>query len=390
MQQKEQIKLLGAMCAIDSRTADGAAGTTQVAELLGEQLGEQLGAMGFALEWISPFADEGPRGKHLKAVRNPDAKKRLVLLGHTDTILSPKDVPFRLDAQKGKAYGSGVCDMKGGCLVLVEALKLALAEESAVRDACLVVLLNCCEEIASPSFRKLVRESAKGALACLCFEPSLAGPNGGHAVVIARKGIVRFHLSCLGRAAHAGNDHQIGVNAIRELARKIEQVESLTDYAGGVTANVGRISGGRVSNQVADEAFADFEVRAFDVDAIQRACDAAKKICSEPSVRSAADGTTTRLELHEDRAYPPWPQNSATDALAERYVKLAQKRGLAVTPVRRGGGSDASHAVGLAPALDGLGIFGGGMHSTTEWADIETLPLRTRVAADLIVNLVME
>jgi len=383
MKKNEPAKFLEALCAIDSRTVDGAAGTVRVAEMLGER----LQAMGFALEWVDASAAEPPRGRHLKAVRNPNAPVRLLLMGHTDTVLSPAEAPFRVDARTGRFYGSGACDMKGGCVVLLEALRQALDADAAAREAGLVILLNCAEEFCEPSFRLLAREAAKGARACLNFEPGTLGPNGEPRIVISRKGIVRFHLACAGRAAHAGNAHQAGVNAIRELARKVEQIESLTDYGSEVTANVGRISGGHVSNQVAAEASADFEVRAFREDRLQRACDAVKTICATSSVSSVADGTATRLKLDEYRAYPPWPQNDATDALARSYVKLAGKRGIHVLTLLSGGGADSSHVADLTPTLDGLGIRGGGMHTPDEWADGGTLDVQAVMAADLIREL---
>jgi glutamate carboxypeptidase len=379
--------LLGALCAIDSRTVEGAAGTVQVAELLGER----LKALGFALEWIDASTAVPPRGRHLKAVRNPNAPVRLLLMGHTDTVLSPAEVPFRADAQTGRVYGSGVCDMKGGCVVLLEALSLALEADARMREAGQVVLLNCAEEFCEPSFRLLARDAARGARACLNFEPAtLAGSNGEPRLVISRKGVVRFHLTCTGRPAHAGNAHPAGVNAIRELARKIEQIEALTDYDNDVTANVGRISGGRVSNQVAAEAEASFEVRAFQQDRLERAIEAVKAICATSSVVSAADGATTCLKLEEHRSYPPWPRNEKTDALASRYKALAARRGVSVVTVCSGGGADSSHVAGLTPTLDGLGIRGGGMHTPDEWADVATLPVHAAIAADLMVELVRD
>lgn len=383
MRHDDPIRFLEALCSIDSRTSDGAAGTTRVAEMLGER----LRGMGFELEWFDPHPSEGPRGRHLAARRNPGAAKRIVLIGHTDTILGPADAPFRVDAQARRICGAGTNDMKGGCVVMLEAISLALREEPAVGKAGLVVLLNASEEVAGPSFQPAARREATGATACLGFEP--AGPfvDGLYSVVVARKGVLRFDLRCSGRAAHAGNDHAHGVSAIRELARKIEQLESLTDHAGGFTLNVGRVRGGRVSNQVADHAEATFDVRAFDTETLRRGCERIREICSEPTVRSVADGEPTRLALTDNCSYPPWPPNAATDGLAARYVRLAARRGLTARPVRRGGGADASAVADLAPTVDGLGMLGGGMHSPDEWAELDAFEPRVRLAADLIVDL---
>lgn len=380
---KDLPAFLEALCRIDSRTVSGSTGTTRVSEMLAER----LRPMGFEVEWVDPPAEEGPRGRHLRAVRNAGAPTRVVLMGHGDTVLSPEDAPFRLDAAAQRAFGSGVTDMKGGCVLLVEAVRRALETHASARDAGLTVLLNCAEEVFSPSFRALAQAAASGAAACLNFEPASPGPNGEHQIAVARKGVVRFELTCHGRSAHAGSDHALGVNAIRELARKIERIECLTDPPRGVTANVGFIRGGRVCNQVADEATAHFEVRAFDAEAIESTVAAVRRLCAEPSVRSVADGAPARLELKERRSYPPWPRNPATDRLAQRYAVLAQAHGITVVPKERGGASDASYVSDLAPTLDGLGILGADIHSPREWADLATLPARIATAAALIAEL---
>lgn len=379
------VEWLESLCAVDSRTVAGAAGATRVSELLGER----LQALGFALEWVDAAGAVPPRGRHLKAVRNPGAAVRLLLLGHADTVLSPAEVRFRVDHAEGRVYGSGVCDMKGGCVVLLEALRQALEEDARFRDAGVTVLFNAAEEYCEPSFRDLAREAARGARACLNFEPATLDAQGRPRIVVARKGVVRFNLRSMGRAAHAGNAHPAGVNAIRELARKIEQIEALTDYEREVTANVGRIQGGNVSNQVAAEAEALFEVRAFQEDRLQDVCAKVRALCEVSTVSSAADGTPTQLALQEHRSYPPWPESAATAALAQRYQAFAERRGGApVQCLRSGGGADSSHVADLTATLDGLGIRGGGMHTPGEWADLRTLPLQARLASDLLQALV--
>lgn len=383
MPTNDSLQLLESVCTIDSRTAAAPEGTVRVAELFGER----LAAMGFDLEWIDPLPEEGPRGRHLKAVRHADAPRRLLLMGHTDTVLSPVDVPFRIDEGAGRVYGSGTCDMKGGCVVMLDAIEHALAESEAAREMGMVVLLNCTEEIAGPSFRQLARDWTDRAVACLSFEPARPGAAGRHQIVVARKGGVRFKLTCCGRAAHAGTDHDFGINAIREVARKVEQLEALTDYSRDLTVNVGMIDGGRAFNQVADEASIGFGVRAFDRATLDECWDKVRRICAEPTVTSPRDGATAQLELSGYEAYPPWPASPGGEALANRYIQLAARRGIQAETIASGGGADPSHVADLIPCVDGLGILGSEMHSVDEWADIASLEDRTRVAADLIGEL---
>ncbi|MBT7163149.1 MAG: M20/M25/M40 family metallo-hydrolase [Victivallales bacterium] len=377
------LMLLEELCGIDSRTIEGRKGTKQVAELLAER----LSALGFDdSQCIPPGHEEPSSGRHLRAVRNAGAPVRVVLVGHTDTVLSPTEVPFRHDARSARCYGAGVADMKGGCVVMLEAIHQALDRHGSVRAAEVTVLLNCSEEQPESSFPALLRQEAQGACACLTFEPSGVDGAGTHELVVARKGLGRFELACSGRGAHAGNAHATGINAIRELARKIEQIEALTDYERDLTANVGFVRGGQAVNQVPDEAMIGFEIRAFDPAGMGQLRQALMRLCSEGTVRSPADGGLPKLELRECGGYPPWPRNPDTDTLAERYSACAQRHGVTVRTVARGGASDASHTADLAPTLDGLGILGGGLHSTAEWADLSTLPIRATIAADFMAD----
>ena len=68
------------------------------------------------------------RAGHLVAVHRGSRGKRLLLIGHLDTVLEKE--PFRREGDR--AYGSGVSDMKGGNLVIVEALR-ALAAAGVLR-----------------------------------------------------------------------------------------------------------------------------------------------------------------------------------------------------------------------------------------------------------------
>jgi len=102
-------ELLRDVCTIDSQTTTGAAGVTRVTE----SLGQNLVSLGFDLYWFDALPEEGSRGRHLMAIRNPEASTRIMLIGHSDTILPLAEAPYREDETTGRVYGSGVFDMKG-------------------------------------------------------------------------------------------------------------------------------------------------------------------------------------------------------------------------------------------------------------------------------------
>lgn len=381
--QTAWLELLQAICEIDSTTEVGAEGATAVSEMLGRRLQQ----MGFDLSWHAPWASEGRRGKHLIATRNATAARHLLLVGHSDTVLSPKEVPFRVDHAAGLLYGAGVCDMKGGNVMMLHAIEHALAHCPAVHELGLVVLMNCAEENASSSFPQVVRPWADKAIACLGFEPARPGPEKQQHIVTSRKGSLRFELTCHGKAAHAGGAHQAGVSAIRELARKIEAIESLTDYSKDVTANVGMIQGGLVVNQIAPRAQAGFEIRAYDPQLLASLGQTAREICSKSTLNCPADGQPTRMTIEELTGFPAWQETEADKELAKTYIQIAKQHGLEVTSIASGGGSDASQFSQFTPTIDGLGILGGAMHSTDEWADMHSFEPRMRIASELIMQL---
>ena len=201
-------------------------------------------------------------GEHLRAdFAGPGAP--LLLLGHLDTVWSrgTLDVmPWRVE--DGRAYGPGSYDMKGGVVVMLEAVRHAAGARA------LRVVLTADEEIGTPTGRVLLAEAADGAAAALVCEPPTAEGN----LKTARKGLGRFRIRITGRAAHAGEPEQ-GVSAIEERAREILRLHALSDPARGITVNVGVVSGGTRENVVAAEAEALLDIRvahAEDCDVIER------------------------------------------------------------------------------------------------------------------------
>ncbi len=135
------------------------------------------------------------------------------------------------------------------------------------------------EEVGSPEGAGVIRTAIGGAQSCLVFESGRAAD----AIITRRKGTGAVKAVAYGRAAHAGNAHQEGANAIVALARFIDAVQQLTDYERGVTVNVGRVVGGQGKNTVPDQAEADVDLRfctrADGEELLRRFHEAAAKAC---------------------------------------------------------------------------------------------------------------
>jgi len=285
------------------------------------------------------------------------------LVGHLDTVFPPGTFEgFRRDGDLVR--GPGVLDMKGGLVVCIEALR-SVSASIPVR---LVIVAD--EEIGSRRGGPVLEESLRGAACALVFE----GGRAADAIITARKGTGDIRVVVRGRAAHAGNHHADGANAIWALAKLIDKAQSLTDYDRGLTVNAGTIEGGESRNTVPDHAKAAFDLRFMQVEdgieLAQRIREAAREVqAAVPGTRIEVTGGVVRAPLH---------RTPANVALYEEYAACAAAAGLGDGECPQvGGGSDASTtaAIGI-PSIDGLGPRGGGFHTKDEWIDPSTLSPR--------------
>ena len=320
---------------------------------------------------------------HLLA-RRPGDGRRLLLMGHVDTVFPP-DSPFQTFRRDGDAiYGPGVADMKGGLVVMLYALK-ALAAAGALDEAAFTVLLNSDEEMGSLSSREHIEREALNHDWGLVYESS-----GADTLTRRRKGIGQARLVVRGRAAHAGGAHEQGLSAIKELAYKIVEIENMTDYESGVTVNVGVVNGGEARNTISPCAEALMDLRyprpEQGVEAVARWEEIFSRVYSYP-VDSGEITAESYVNLHR----PPKIPTPASDYLLDKTIAVGRLLGQELGVVDSGGGTDGSlsQAVGL-PTLDSLGIAGSGAHSDREQARASSLVERAALSAVLIRRLARE
>jgi glutamate carboxypeptidase len=349
------------------------AGGRQVATLL-----QQLLSMPGLDATVHPgrrFAD------HLTFASRGDARRGgpVALVGHLDTVFPPGSFEgYRVDGDR--ARGPGVLDMKGGLVVMAYALR-ALAETGsldAVAPVRMIVVSD--EEVGSPEGESVLRPALEGASACLVFEAGRVGD----AVITRRKGVGAMTATARGRAAHAGNAHHEGANAVWALARFIDAAQGLTRYDRGATVNVGRVSGGIGPNTVPEQAEAQLDLRfcvnedgGALVDAIRRG-----------AADAAASVPGTAIDLQGGILRPPLERTEASGRLFEAYAACARAHGLggAEAPLV-GGGSDASTAgVMGVPAIDGLGPRGAGFHTRDEYIELASLVPKAQALARFLAG----
>jgi glutamate carboxypeptidase len=312
-------------------------------------------------------------GDHMRARFRGKSPDRILLLGHTDTVWPAGEIekrPFKIE--DGRVLGPGVFDMKAGILLMWMALG-ALLRVRGTLERSVTVLLTSDEEVGGNSSRALIESEAAQCRAVFVLEPSLPGG----VLKTARKGVGRFIMKAVGRAAHAGIDPLKGVNAIEEISRQILKLHRLTDVVRGTTVSVGVVQGGTRSNVVPAEAVAEIDVRITSIGEAERVSGAIKALAPElPGARLDVRGSINR---------PPMERTPDTVRLFEIARKIAAQMDIDLHEGSTGGASDGNltSALGI-PTLDGLGAVGDGAHAVDEWVDVASLPERAALVAGLI------
>ena len=326
--------------------------------------------LGFVAEYIP--SQNANHGNHLVLTRQGTTNRKLGLISHLDTVFPPEEEAandFHWRVVGDRIYGPGTNDVKGGTLtilMLLEVLQRFAAEDFAAITW--VVLLNAAEETLSNDFGALCRERlSQGGIAALVFEAGFRDDDL-YQVVTARKGMATYRVSVEGKSAHAGSHHARGANAIVQLARTVDQIAALTDYAQDLTFNVGVIEGGVVTNRVPHAAVARGEMRTFKQEVYNQAIEDLLALQNQPPITSA-DGFPCQIQIEIVNKTAPWPPNPGTNKLYTYWQQAATELGWQMLPEQRGGLSDGNHLWNTLPTIDGLGPYGEHGHCSERSAD---------------------
>jgi glutamate carboxypeptidase len=386
--ENEQIAFLEKAVNINSGTLNRA-GVRRVGRLFAPE----FAAIGFDTTWVDLPPEVGRAG-HFFAERKGNRGKRLILLGHLDTVFEGEGEKFvRLDTL---AAGAGSSDMKGGDVVILYALK-ALQSVGALKGTRIVVAFMGDEEDAGPLdkvSRQPLIDIARRSDVALGFEED-AGKG-----TVARRGFSGWQLTVTARQAHSSGIFQPGSSdgAIYEAARilntfreRLSGEQYLTFnpaiIVGGtdVTYDSAKISGTTAGkdNIIAPRAYARGDLRFISEEQLQKARDTMRAI-----VADHLPGTTASITFEDGNpAMPPTRGNMALLAVEDSVSRaLGQGPVEALDPGRRGGG-DISYISQYLDALDGLGVIGMRSHTPDERVDLRSIVPATERAALLIYRL---
>ncbi|WP_439545660.1 glutamate carboxypeptidase [Sandarakinorhabdus sp.] len=346
---------------------------------IGNLLADELAARGAQVERMQ--GKPGTRGDIIVGRLTGTGTGKLLLLAHMDTVYTHgqlAETPWRV--ADGKAYGPGIADDKSGIAVILSAIKLLKPADFGQ----LTIAFNTDEEIGSLGSGDLITELARGQSAVLSFEPTTAVPLEGMIAGTSGTNSVFVHIE--GKAAHAGNNPELGNNALVEAAHVIAVTKDMDEGQGKRRFNWTQVSQeGSARNMIPDDVTLIGDLRDISDDRVRAFETEMKRRLATPSV----PGTKVTVNVQINR--PAFTADAASLALIDRARSIYQEAGgpdLFVLP-RSGGGTDAGFAARAGvPVLEALGLPGFGYHSSAEeYVLIDAIPRRLYLAARLIREL---
>lgn len=361
----------------------------------------RLDELGFTTKWVD--GQSWGRSGHLVAEHKGNGKT-LLLIGHLDTVfeLSSPFQQFKM-INDSTMSGPGVGDMKGGDVVIVQAMQ-SLKDAGVLKDMNIIIVLTGDEELSGRPLsvaRKDLIEAAKVADIALGFEDGDGNPK---TAVVARRSSSGWELKVEGLPAHSSQvfTESIGVGAIYESARIINGFYEALSKEENLTFNPGMILGGTdvthekemdggsaygKSNIVAKHVVVTGDIRAISPDQLKKAQDVMRAVVSKHLPQ-------TKAEISFGEGYPPLAPVQGNYDLLEFFNKTSNDLGFgnvtAVNP-RDAGAADISFtAPYVEMAIDGLGPGSAGGHTVNETADPRSIAMQAKRTAVLMYRITQE
>lgn len=367
---------------------------------VGVVLREELDALGFQTRWIG-MPEEMQRAGHLFGKLNGTRGKKILLIGHLDTVYEPGDAFQNFGREGSKATGPGVEDMKNGDVIIIYALK-ALQHAGVLDGAQIVAAFTGDEESAGRPLqisRKDLIDAGKWADVALGFESGI--DNGGKEwATISRRSSSRWCLEVTGKQAHSAGvfNDRTGAGAIFEAARILNGFYDEVRGEEYLTFNAGTIMGGtevdgdcdqadgRVfgkTNVVPNRVVVRGGIRTISDQQLERAREAMRVVVAQ-------NLPVTEASITFDEGYPAMAPTEGNQKLRDMLSSINQELGREAMPIldaSKRGAADISFVAPYTDGLAGMGAYGKGGHTPNESLDLDSIPVAIQRAAILIYRL---
>lgn len=353
---------------------------------VGKLFRAEFDKLGFKTQWVD-MPKEMQRAGHLVATREGKQGKRVLLIGHLDTVFEAGSPMQKWERQGDRARGQGVNDMKGGDVIIIEALR-ALHASGALADTSINVIFTGDEEDAgepkSISRRDMV-EMAKRSDVALAYEATVPDQQGRATGTIGRRSSTSWELDVKGKQGHSSGifSNSAGYGSVYEAARILDAFRQQLQEP-NLTFNPGVILGGTEidysdsaakgsafgkTNVIANSTVVKGDLRFLTPEQGEQARARMRAI-----VAQSLPGTSATIKFRD--GYPPMAPTEGNLKILEIYSKASADAGLgpiaALPPGLRGAG-DIQFAAPYVDSLDGLGAIGRGAHAPGEDLDIRSI-----------------
>ncbi len=368
----------------------------------------QVAALGFKTEWHPMEQLDGRAGdlvaEHPCALGKGKCGKRILLIGHMDTVFEPTSAFQKYEIVPGTngrvATGPGVSDMKDGLVIMLSALRAMKAASVLDKSEITIVLSGDEERHGTPVSisRKDMVDAAKHSDLALEFENASrdAGLDGQDAVRIGRRSASTWRLETTGRTGHSSGvfGDAMGYGAVYELVRILDQFRSELPEP-GLTYNVGLVLGGATAEENANKTGGDATGKTNVIPSTALALGDLRTLNDEQTdrvkkkmeaiVRDHLAKTSARIEFED--GYPAMAVTPGSQALLAELQKVNATLGyppeVVTDPIFAGAGDIASVAP-YVPGLVGVGAMGAGAHAEVETVYLDSLPRQAKRMAILM------
>ncbi len=332
-------------------------------------------AIGFKVTLVPNPDGEKVSAPMLVAEMVGEKTETITFVMHADTVFEPSS-PFQKLKMTNEFLmnGPGTMDDKGGIVMVLKALEDYLSVVKKPKYS-LRVLVSPNEEVGSIGWWDTFHQFSQSSWLVLGLEPG----HDDYGIVQGRKGNIWYEINVKGKESHAGRDHAEGVNACQILAKKLEEIQKLTDYKKSITTSVGRMEGGQDKfNIVCGWAKAKIDIRVPDLASYLVITQKMQKILKDPRITFSIIDET-----------PAFNVNKISRPVIAKYLKAIEKiEGRKVLSHVSGGVGDVNHfsREGVI-IMDGLGPVGGHAHTEQEFLDIRTIETRAKILTAFLQGL---
>ncbi len=335
-------------------------------------LASRLAGLGFAVTTDNAGATFGGNSGNVIGHRPGRGGPHLLFMAHMDTVEPTAGI--RPSVQDGVVVTDGRTILGADDRAGIAAVLAAIAAWGQNQPCDLTVVFSVGEEVGLYGAKALDVPRLGAALGFVLDAGAAPGT-----IVVQAPYAEELGITVFGRAAHAGVEPELGINAIQVAARALAEVP-MGRLDSATTANAGLIKGGVATNIVPDRVEIRAEIRSQRFDRLQEELSRWQAVFAKEASQAGA-----RVEISHTLDYQGFQLDQSHPAV-QLAARAASRVGLAPVFQVRGGGSDANilNAKGL-PTVN-LGVGAAEEHTHSEHIKMADLAATARWVAAIMAE----